>query len=265
MLETAGTLCQAPVPALYPTQGTDASHSSAPAASFPQQSPDLGRLSGLMITLDKLLDPMDSMTKQPGGCLQTSAAIISFWKPTSSLELSGARPSPYCLWLLDGDVACRLWPGCQWTQLFELLPPNPDDACVLSATPAGVFNQDSLKTAVKYLIMPKYAWNCVGSRHLWAPTLDQGWGPKGGYDPAQQWAPSLAKERGSYSGDVNPGLESFFQGASIVRATPSVCTEGETEAALQEMLSAKVTQQVSALLRLRPKTLRPGPGSLSPP
>ena len=183
MLETAGTLCQAPVPALYPTEGTDASHSSAPATSFSQQSPDLGRLSGLMITLDKLLDPMDSMTKQPGGCLQTSAAIISFWKPTSSLELSGARPSPYCLWLLDGDVACRLWPGCQWTQLFELLPPNPDDACVLSATPAGVFNQDSLKTAVKYLIMPKYAWNCVGSRHLWAPTLDQGWGPKGGYDP----------------------------------------------------------------------------------
>ena len=30
------------------------------------------------------------------------------------------------------------------------------------------------------------------------------------------------------------------------------CTEGETEAALQETLFAKVTQQVSALLRLRP-------------
>ena len=128
---------------------------------LPQQSPDPGRLSGSMITLDKPLDPMDSMINKPDCCLQTSASVKSFWQPTSSLELSGAKPSPYCLQMPVG-FWMEMWPSgsgrarqgpvdpALWT------PPNsPDDACTLSAAPAGVFDEDSLKTAVKYLTTPK--------------------------------------------------------------------------------------------------------------
>ena len=211
------------------------------------------------------------MTKQPGGCLQTSAAIRSFWQPTSSLELSGARPSPYCLQLASGWrhglQAVAGVPRALWTQLFELLPPNPDDAYILSATPAGVFDQDALKTAVKYLTMPKYSWSCVGSRHLWVPTLDQGWGPKG-------HTPGMIQPNGEHQvwqrrevhvlEKLSLDLNGYSKGHPL--SGPHLqCTEGETEAALQEMLFAKVTQQVSVLLRLRPRTLPPGPGSLSPP
>lgn len=128
---------------------------------FPQRSPDLGRLPGWMVTLDKLLDLMDSMTNQPDRCLHLSASIKGFWQPTSSLDLSGAKPSSNCLQVPIG-FQLDVWPAGSgrarqgpvhptlWTP-----PPPSDGACTLPAAPAVVFDQDSLKTAVKHLTMTK--------------------------------------------------------------------------------------------------------------
>ena len=152
-----------------------------------QDSPHLGGLSGSLITLDKLRDPMDSMANQPGCYLQTSASIEGFLQLTSSLELSGAKPfpdglqAPVSFWMDTWPAGSGQAPQSHVDPALWTPVPNPDDACTLPVTPTRVFDQNSLKTAVKYSTCARCY---IHSRHLWAPTLDQGWGPRGGSDPA---------------------------------------------------------------------------------
>jgi hypothetical protein len=109
------------VPCPSPSQGRGNSILVPAVLSFlPSNIQILGGFSGPMAILDKLLDPMDFMTRQPGCCLQASASIEGFLQPTSSLKLSGVKPPLDCLqvplgfWM--GMWPCWTLPRARWTQ-----------------------------------------------------------------------------------------------------------------------------------------------------
>lgn len=94
------------VPCPAPSQGLGNSTSVPVVLSFlPSNIQILGGFSGPTAILDKLLDPVDFMTRQPGCCLQTSASTEGILQPTSSLELSGVKPLPDCLQVPLGHLA----------------------------------------------------------------------------------------------------------------------------------------------------------------
>ncbi|XP_042762492.1 uncharacterized protein LOC122200801 [Panthera leo] len=114
---------------------------------------------------------MDSMANQLGCYLQMSASIESFLQVTSSLEFSGTKPFPDCLqapasfwmdvWLAGSGRA----PQSHVDPAFWIPLPNPNGACTLPVTITRVFDQNSPKTSVKYLTMPKAVASLYGS--LW--------------------------------------------------------------------------------------------------
>lgn len=162
------------VSASGPCPGTQQRSQTSPLPAWhllllPQDSPDLDGLSGPLITLDKLLDPMDSMANQLGCYLQTSASIEGFLQVTSSLEFSGTKPFPDCLqapasfwmdvWLAGSGRA----PQSRVDPAFWIPLPSPNDACTRPVTITRVFDQNSLKTSVKYLTMPKVMYRFLTS------------------------------------------------------------------------------------------------------
>jgi hypothetical protein len=136
--EDSWYMCLPLAPDRYPAESP---HNSVPAqatSSSPAPVQALGGLSGSMVTLDKLLDPMDSMISQPVCCLQTPALLKASCslEISSSLEISGVIPFPDCLQVQKSSAGC-------WQVFLEPckpspldLPPRPDDNCTLPAAPS---------------------------------------------------------------------------------------------------------------------------------
>lgn len=141
-----------PCPALSQRQGTSI---LVPAVlSFlPSNIQISGGFSGPMDILDKLLGPMDFMTRKPGCCLRASSSIQGFLQPTSSLKLSGVKPLLDCLQVPLGHLASGWKCGpaghspepCGPSPLDPL--PSPDDNLTEDMTFLAILEMCNFQTA----------------------------------------------------------------------------------------------------------------------
>lgn len=175
-----------------------------------------------MAFLDKLLDPMDSMTRL---LLINAASIEGFLQLTSSLEHSGVKP------LLDGlqvplGFWMEMWPAGHWQASPEPCGPSPLDPLPVLTTP------DRGHSMMYLAILEMCDFQTSAGLHS-GPEL----GIQSGSDLDQHFSVQF----------VTP-FPGALDGASKGHPLPGSslqCTKGETEAIFKETSFAKVTRQSS--------------------